>query len=103
CNRLAHEAGVDQLAYAAAWDRRIIGDDREISFSLPHELIDDALGRADAHKSANHEAGSLRDHGDGIFDRKRFHRNLSANYASNAFSIERRIVSLTYINAAASP
>src|SRR5262249_26597387 len=69
----ADKALVDQFSNAATWNRGVIRNDREIPFSLPYQFIDDTLGGPDTHEAANHKACSIRNHGDGIFDRNRFH------------------------------
>ena len=53
--------------------RSIVGDHGEIAFVLPHDLIDDALGRADGHETADHQARAVRDHRDGLFERDGSH------------------------------
>ena len=60
-DRLLHEPGADQLADAHAGHRVVVGDHRQIALALAHELVDQALGRADAHEAADHEGGAVGD------------------------------------------
>src|SRR5215475_14669035 len=55
----AYELGADELANAGAGQRCVIGDHREIFFSLTHDFIDDAFGRSHSHEAANHQTGAV--------------------------------------------
>ena len=56
---------VDQLADADARAGGVVGDDGEVALALPHQLVHQAFGRADAHEAADHEVlaplGIMRD------------------------------------------
>ena len=72
-NGLADQTRVDKLADAAPGNRRIVRDDGEVAFSLPHEFIDDALRRPNTHEAADHEGRPLGDHGDRFLNGNSFH------------------------------
>ena len=50
-DRLAQEPGANKLANPLVRRRRVVGDDRQVALVLAHDLVDDALGRADAPES----------------------------------------------------
>lgn len=65
-----------KLSYAGPGFGRIIRDNREITLSLMNYLIHQALGRANAHKPANHQRGAVRDHADRFATGNGFHFDL---------------------------
>ena len=69
-DRLAHQLGRDQLADARGRHRGIVGDHRQIALVLPHDFVDDALGRADGHEAADHQACAIGDHGNRLIERE---------------------------------
>jgi hypothetical protein len=60
---LAQKFCLYELAYSPARYGGVVGDDGEIAFILPNDLVDEALRRADGHKAADHQAPAIRDHG----------------------------------------
>src|SRR5262249_54505949 len=72
-DRLAQQLGSDELADSLPRCRSVIGDHREIAFVLPHDLVDDPLGRADGHEAADHQARAIGNHGDRLLKRDRLH------------------------------
>src|SRR5262245_28486898 len=72
-DRPAYQTFVNELSNAAAWKCRIVGNNREVFLSLPYQLVDHALRCTDSHEAANHQRCTVRDQGDGILDRNRFH------------------------------
>jgi hypothetical protein len=62
-DRLAQQLRVDQLADPPARRRRVIGNHGKVMLFLPHDLVDDALGRTHGHEAADHQACPIGDHG----------------------------------------
>src|SRR5262245_18154890 len=72
-DRPAYQTFVNELSNAAAGKCRIVSNNSEVFLSLPHQLVDHALRGPDSHEAANHQRCTVRDQGDGILDRNRFH------------------------------
>jgi hypothetical protein len=70
--------GSNELANSDARRRRVVGNDCEIAFSLPDDLVDDGFGRADAHEAADHQTRPRGYHLDGIMERNHLHGCLLA-------------------------
>ena len=64
---------IDQLANADTGRRGVVGDDREVAPLLAHEFVHQRLGRADAHKAADHQGGPCGDHRDSILKANGLH------------------------------
>jgi hypothetical protein len=71
------EPGIDELTDTAPRERRIVRDNGQIAFALPHELVDEALGSSDAHEPADHQGRTVRDERNGFGDGNRFHLETS--------------------------
>ena len=67
CGHAGNQGCVDQLADALARQRRVVADEREIGFPLPHQLIEQSFRRSDPHESTYHDRRPVRDHRDGFF------------------------------------
>ena len=76
---LAHQLGPNKLADSATRRRRVIGDHCKIAFVLAHDLVDDPLGAADPHESADHQARTIWDHGNGLVESNGLHTLSSSN------------------------
>src|SRR3954468_15028620 len=72
-DRLAQQPSPDELADAFSRHRRIVGDYRQIAFLLPRNLINETLGRAHGHETADHEACPVRNSGDCLLERDGLH------------------------------
>src|SRR5689334_6253026 len=72
-DRLAQESRLDKLAHALSRHRGIVGDHRQIAFLLPHDLVDETLGRAHGHETADHETCPVRNSGDCLLERDGLH------------------------------
>jgi hypothetical protein len=70
---LAQQVRLDQLADSAARRCSVVGDYSEVAQLSPHQLVDDALGRAHAHEPADHQARAVGDDGNRLFSRDRSH------------------------------
>ncbi len=70
---LVHQLSDDEPPVAAAWCRSIVGERGEIALLLADNFINDTLRRSYDHKGANHQAGTVRNHGDRLFERDRLH------------------------------
>src|SRR5262249_56809069 len=68
CYSLRDKACAHELANAAAWHRRVVGDNGEVTFALTHEFVDKTLRRTHCHESPDHEARSVGNHRNCIFD-----------------------------------
>ena len=88
-DRLADELRADELADARAWLGGIVGDHREIALPLPDDLVDHAFRRADAHEAPDHQARTVRDHGNGFGEGYRFHDAGSVDNVIAAIDIKR--------------
>jgi len=78
---LAEEPRFDELADPLSGHGGVIGADGQIPLALAENLVDEALGRADGHEAADHEARAVRDEGDGLLEREGAH--LSASLPGN--------------------
>ena len=76
CDHLANEPSTNQLTDSSARHCSIVGNYGETALSLAHEFIDQALGRADAHKPSDHEARAIWNHSDGVLKGDGFHARL---------------------------
>src|SRR4051812_40106740 len=65
---LAYSIRAYEFANSNSGLRRIVCNYGQVLFLLVHKLIDDKLWTADAHKSPNHQGGSVWDHFDGLFE-----------------------------------
>src|SRR4029453_2265905 len=72
-DRLAQESRLDKLADTLSRHRGIVGDHRQIAFLLPHDLIDETLGRAHGHETADHETCPVRNSGDCLLEKDGLH------------------------------
>jgi hypothetical protein len=68
CDDALNELCANELADARPGLRRIVGDDREIAFSLPDDLIHQPIGGAHPHEAADHQPSPVGDHGDRVFN-----------------------------------
>ncbi len=72
-DQLAHQLRDDKLPNTLFRGAGVIGDDSQVAFSLPDDLIHDPLRRSDGDKAANHKARAIGDHGDRFFEGDGFH------------------------------
>src|SRR5262249_56543260 len=73
----ADEPGIDELTDTAPRERRIVRDNGQIAFALPHELVDETLGSSDAHEPPDHQGRTVGDERNGFGDGNRFHLKTS--------------------------
>ena len=75
----ADGAGADQPADAVIGPGGVIGDDCEILAPEFDQGVDDAVGAADAHETADHQHGAVGNHFRGLLRRNAFfHRPVSS-------------------------
>jgi hypothetical protein len=74
-DHLAQGLGADKLANTAAGHRGVIGDHRQVAALLAQQLVDDHVRGADAHETADHQAGPIGDQGNRFLDQDRTHRS----------------------------
>ena len=63
-----HLRAIEQLADALSGCGRVVADQGKARLLLPHQLVQQAFRRTDAHEAADHDARAVRDHRDGFFD-----------------------------------
>jgi hypothetical protein len=68
-----HLRALEQLADALSRRGRVIADQGKARFLLPHQFVEQAVRRADAHETGDHDAGAIRDHGNCFFSGNGLH------------------------------
>jgi hypothetical protein len=82
--------GLDELPDAPARHRGVIRDHGKVALVLAHDLVNDTLGRADGHETADHQRCAVGDHGDRLIKSDGSHGLVEASRNARFVGLTRR-------------